>query len=224
MKRYNTIEDKIVTVPATIKVGGVTKLTNRMSEVELVDAGYLPVKYGSLPNRRYYTTTEVKEVVDNVYTITYTPVEKSVADVQKLLLKDISDSFKSFGKRPVVDTGLGFNVDGGLDDIQRFEIGKELGVTVMMDKNGVSHDVTADDYDAVILAIKTYGLSLYQTKWAREAEVKDFDNIADCMTYEKTPYIVSELIVDDKGDSVLDTDGNEQYQNVTHYKNQCKEW
>ncbi len=224
MKRYNTAEDKIVTVPSTIKVGGITKLTNRMSEEELIGAGYLPVKYGSLPDRRYYTTTEVKEVIDDVYTITYTPVEKSVADVQKLLLKDISDSFKSFGKRPVVDTGLGFNVDGGLDDLQRFEIGKELGITVMMDKDGISHDVSADDYDAVILAIKTYGLTLYQTKWTREVAVKAFDNLADCMTYEKTPYTVSELIVDYNGDAVLDADGNEQYQDVVHYKNQCKEW
>ena len=99
-----------------------------MSEVELVDAGYLPIKYGPIPNRRYYTTTEVKEVIGNAYTITYTPVEKSVEDVQKLLLKDISGSFKAFGKRPVVDTGLGFYVDGGLDDLQRFEIGKELVV------------------------------------------------------------------------------------------------
>ena len=224
MKRYNITEDKIVTVPSTLKVGGVTKLTNRMSEVELVDAGYLPIKYGSLPNRRYYTTTEKREAVDNVYTITYTPVEKSVADVQKLLLKDISGSFKAFGKRPVVDTGLGFNVDGGLDDLQRFEIGKELEVGVMMDKDGISHDVSADDYDAVILAIKTYGLKLYQTKWVREAEVKAFSTIVECMAYEKTPYTVSELIVDDNGDAVLDADGNEQYQDVVHYKNQCKEW
>ena len=224
MKRYNTTEDKIVTVPSTIKVGGVTKLTNRMSAEELVQAGYLPIKYGSLPNRRYYTTTEVKEVIGNVYTITYEAVEKSVADVQKLMLKDISESFKAFGKRPVVDTGLGFNVDGGLDDLQRFEIGKELEVGVMMDKDGISHDVSADDYDAVILAIKTYGLKLYQTKWAREAEVKAFSTIAECMTYEKTPYTVSELIVDDNGDAVLDADGNEQYQDVVHYKNQCKEW
>ena len=224
MKRYNTAEDKIVTVPSTIKVGGVTKLTNRMSEEELVGAGYLPVKYGSLPDRRYYTTTEVKEVIDDVYTISYTPVEKSVDDVQKLMLKDISDSFKAFGKRPVVDTGLGFNVDGGLDDLQRFEIGKELGVKVMVDKEGISHDVSADDYDTVILAIKTYGLTLYQTKWTREAEVKAIDNVADCITYEKIPYTVSELIVDDNGDAVLDPSGNKQYKDVTYYKNQCKEW
>ena len=224
MKRYYITEDRIVTVPSTIKVNGVVKLTKDMTNKELVILKYLPITYGSFPDRRYYTAIENKKVIDDLYTITYTPKEKPLENIQNLLLKSVSESFKTFSKRPVVDTGLGFNVDGGLDDLQRFEIGKELGITVMMDKQGIPHTVKTEDYDAVILAIKTYGLKLYQAKWARETEIKSFTTVKQCITYEHTPYTVKELVVDKANEPILDKDGKEQYKDVTKYKNLTKEW
>jgi len=70
MKVYSKAKNRIEDV-TTIGNKYVSKLTIE----ELVDLGYYPVKYGSIPSRRYYVPTEDKSIISNVYTINYTGTE-----------------------------------------------------------------------------------------------------------------------------------------------------
>ena len=93
--------------------------------------------------------------------------------------KTLKDSFDKTSKRPKVNVTLAdesvITVDGGYKDLQNFQIGKDLGLLKLIDINGNSKDIVADDYDAIFTAIKTKGLSLMQIKW----DAKDLLNSID---------------------------------------------
>jgi len=225
MKLYNNGTGKIEEVPSMIRVDGINRYSKKMSESQLNQAGYYRVTSSPAIDKKYYKEGPVSwEIVDGKAVKTIEKIELPLDNIKKRMLSSISESFKKFGERPVVDTGLGYKVDGGLADLQRFQIGAELGIEFIKDIDGNTNSIDTDGYAIVIQKIKEYGLAMYQTKWTREAEVQAIDNIEDCIAYEKFPYEVEQLIVDENGDAILDDDGNEQYETVTKYKNKCTEW
>jgi hypothetical protein len=104
--------------------------------------------------------------------------------LKSALKAKVSTKYKAIMERPAVDTGLGFSVDGGYADLQNFQIGKEFGLPQVKDVNGVFHDVTAEDYDTIIAAIKAKGLQLYNEKWLAEQEVEAISTLEELMAYE----------------------------------------
>ncbi len=216
MKLYNKNTDKIGNIKVIQDNG--TFYVNRLSDKQLNELGYFKVIYESKPSRRYYNFTENKELVGNVFTISYTATDKPLKSVKKLMLKDLKESFLSYALRPKVDTGLGFIVDGGRDDIKNFEIGKKYGLEAIKDADGNRHPVTDSDYDTVITAIEQKGMSLYATKWQKEAEINEMGTIDEIVLYEATPYEVQEEITDEVGEPTGET------RTVTRYKNNTQEW
>ena len=104
--------------------------------------------------------------------------------LKSALKEKVSTKYKAMMVRPEVDTGLGFKVDGGYQDLQNFQIGKELGVLVVKDVDGVMHDITIDQYDDILTAIKTTGLELFNQKWQKEAEVDAISSIEELIEFE----------------------------------------
>jgi len=225
MKLYNNNTGKIEELPKMVVLKGVNKYSNKLTESQLNELGYYKITPTSAIDKNYYKEGPISwEIVEGKAVKTVEQVELPLDSVKKRMLKSISDSFKKFSKRPVVDTGLGYSVDGGLDDLQRFQIGADLGIEVVKDVDGNTHDIDTEGYATVINTIKAYGLSLYELKWQREAEVNALTTIDDCKVFEREPYEVEQLVVDRNGDAVLDEDGNEQYETITKYKNKCTEW
>jgi len=117
-------------------------------------------------------------LVDKVFA---TPEDRKIAVIAtntSLLNKKLStlkSNFEAATKRPSVNTTLGFNVDGGREDLENFQIGKDLGLLKVVDVDGVSHDIVLDDYDVIINAIKTTGLAFMQSKWDLKAELNGID-------------------------------------------------
>ncbi len=224
MKMYNKNNGKIVELPKTLVVDGVVRYTNKMTEAQLNEVGYYKIARKSKPNKRYYTFVEFGELVDNKYVIDYVVTERDVEQVKVEMLKCVSTSFKQVASRPEVVTSLGFSVDGGLNDIQLLEIGREMGVPFITGADGIQHAVEPEDYSTIVLEIKAFGLNLFTKKWNKGKLIKTFTTVDECILFEKESYEVEVPVLDENEDEVLDEDGNVVMETVTKYKNNCTDW
>jgi len=93
------------------------------------------------------------------------------------------------------------------------------GLPQVIDADNIPHDVTSTDYDIILNAIELHGISLWQTKQTKRAEILSLLDIAACILYEATPYDAVEDILDPI--TGLPTGST---QTVTKYKNNVKEW
>ena len=219
---YNLAQDKIVELPRQLVIAnGSTVLTSSLTEAELNAEGYYKVQYNSQPNRRYYTSVESKLLVGNAYTATYTPVDKPLADVKVLLKSSIKERFLDKEANPIVDTGLGFSVNGGRKNIEDFKVGQKYSFPSVKASDNIFYPITNTDYDTIVTALEMNGILLYQTKWAKEAEVEALLTVADCELYEATPYdyVVTQADVDADITNTLVL-GDVQ----VRYTNQCRDW
>ena len=98
--------------------------------------------------------------------------------VQKLKLKKL---FMSKMVKPLVDTGLGFSVDGGRDNLQDFQGGLALNLLIVRDSTNVMRTVTEAEMAQIIQAIQANGATLYQRKWELESLI-EADPDTDIMT------------------------------------------
>jgi hypothetical protein len=99
-------------------------------------------------------------------------------------LAELKVNFEEASKRPRVDTGLGFFVDGGYSDLTNFQIGKELGLLVIKDADNIEHSIAIEDYDTILSAIKTKGLSLIQSNWEFKKLLNSIDLTLDTALIE----------------------------------------
>jgi hypothetical protein len=86
---------------------------------------------------------------------------------------EIKSLFLSKMQKPIIDTGLGFSVDGGRDNLQDFQGGHALGFYIARDSENVTHQLTKEQMEQVIVKIQANGLALYQRKWELEALVDE---------------------------------------------------
>jgi len=86
--------------------------------------------------------------------------------------KEIKKIFGQKIKKPIVDTGLGFSVDGGRDNLQDFQGGLSIGYYKVKGADNIIRDVTKEDMELIIQKIQLRGLMLYQRKWELEELIK----------------------------------------------------
>jgi len=219
MKRYNVNTSKIENLSTTIVVGGINKYVTKMTETELIAVGYLPIRYETKPDRRYYTSIESGVVIGDEYVVTYTATERPLTEVQDMMLKDLNETFDKYSVRPRVDSTLGYFIDGARTDKENFEVGKKHNLPQIVDADNIYHNVTSADYDIILNAIELHGISLWQTKQTKRAEILALPDVVACELYEATPYEATVNVIDPI--TMLPTGTTEL---VTLYKNNVKEW
>lgn len=220
MKLYNNNIDR-VEVYRTILTQDGTLYPNKLTEEQLNSYGYYFIELSSPPNRRYYTYTETKKLVGNKYKNVFTTTDRPLTEVQEVMLKDLSEVYSQKKVRPRVPTSLGFDVDGGYNDIVNFQIGKEFGLMQIKDADNIKHNIISADYDTIINDIKLNGINLFSQKDIKEQEIMALTTTAECEAYENEPYdyTVTQEDVDNDIDGTL-TVG----QVITRYRNNVKEW
>lgn len=220
MKLYNQNIDKVEECKVIEGSNGETIYANKVSAEVLASLGFFHLQYEPYPNRRYYkAASETRTVIDNKFVIGYVTEDRPLDEIKQAMLADLKETFVNFSKRPVVDTGLGFSVDGGYFDKINFEIGKKKGLPMIKGADNLWYDVVDADYDTIINAIEDYGILLWQTKNAKEQEIANLTTVADCVLYESTPYEAIEDVLDEV---TLQPIGETKV--VTKYKNNVKEW
>ncbi len=155
----------------------------RVNKSLITDNGYLP--FNLIPKPK---DTIRQQVQDNGLVVDeggyakrdYVMVAKTFEDTDTTAalnekLSTLKRNFEIVSKRPKVDTGLGFFVDGGPADLQNFKLGQTLGLLSMIDSSGDTQVITIEDYDTVITAIQVANLELMQTKWNAKALLQAVD-------------------------------------------------
>ena len=216
MRLYNSTTQKIEELK-TITVEGVLVYVSKLSNAELVAYGYYRVAYDAKPDERYYDYEQSGSIEDEFYTTHYTPIEKELDGVKARMKAELKGVFEAKGLKPVVDTGLGFSVDGGRANLQDFESGLAMGVLTVRASDNTMHEVTAEQMQGIINAIRASGLSLYQTKWTKESQIDALADVEACKLYEATPYEYTLT----QADVMM---GGEVGDVVTRYKNNVMEW
>ena len=213
MKLYNIatdlIEDKKV-----VTIGDTNVIVDKVTEEVLNSGGYYYISYESPPNKRYYTSTQNKALVDNTYVVGYTAVQKSVSDVQGLMIKDLMEQGVKYGDEATVDTGLGFIVRGREEDLVAFNIGSSRNRNSARDVNGQEHSLNPAQLGDIASLIEDNGMLLYDVKWGKFDEVQLFTTVDECILYEATPYDCPEF----------DEEGNPTGGTTTCYRNLVKDW
>lgn len=168
----------------------------------LKSKGILPLSIRGVDSKYYWQGQAIDTVNENEVVRTYEEIPRDIEQLQNVLLGKLSAAFKSItSQRPVVDTGLGFYVDGGKDDLTNFEVGKKYALPEVKDYKGETHPVTVEQYDNIIQAIEVNGLNLFQEKWTKEQDIKALGSVADIKLYENTPFIETRKVftVDENG-------------------------
>jgi len=139
-------------------------------------------------NRPFISVQDAKEFAEKTLS------QGHVHFIKPLSLEEIKNQYIEISSskaklildgRPIVDTGLGFSVDGGYRDLQNFEAGKALGFNTIKDSDGVKHTISSEDWDTIINAIRTKGIEIYQEKWAYEDAVNAANTVEEIKGIEK---------------------------------------
>jgi hypothetical protein len=149
----------------------------------ILDNGYFPFNLVQTPQ-----DTTRQQVQDNGFVIgtdgyvesDYAMVEKAFADTDMTAILNekldiLKQGFEVASKRPEVDTGLGFSVDGSHADLQNFKLGQDIGLLSVIDSEGISQTITVEDYATIITAIQVANVALMQTKWDTKALLQGVD-------------------------------------------------
>jgi len=82
-------------------------------------------------------------------------------------------------ERPRVDTGLGFEVDGGKEDLLFFENGQKLKLTELRDADNQMQTINLEDWDTILDAIRTRAFNILKFKWETEELIKNATTIEE---------------------------------------------
>lgn len=96
------------------------------------------------------------------------PPPLPLADAKKNKLAALKSIYLIKSERPTVDTGLGFHVKGGYQDLADFQVGFELDLLTIRDAENDMVSVTKEEFAEVIHQIKLNGLSIKRRKWELE--------------------------------------------------------
>ena len=213
MRLYNIAKDRVEDVKV-VTIGNENIIVSKATEQFLNSGGYYYIESTSPLDKRYYDNTKTKALIVNKYVMGYTSVQKSLYDVQERMLKDLRTSYEDKSFRPLVDTGLGYNVYGGQLDVIELQDAKDNTETIIVDADNNEQTVDGASYTIIATAVKTNRNLLRTTGKIKVSEVKILVDVDDCILYEKSPYDCPEL--DDQG---VPTGGT-----VTCYRNKVKDW
>lgn len=104
-----------------------------------------------------FTLVDNEEYAEKLNTI-FKPIKKA----------EIKEAFILNSQNVIVDTGLGFSVNGTYSNKVDFETGKKHNIPAVRAADNLFYDVTQADYDVIINAIEVSGMALFQKKWELE--------------------------------------------------------
>ena len=216
----DTTTDEIIRQPKPLVIDGVWDANAFKDNAKLATVGIKPYREVQVDSKYYWQGALTK--VDNGTEVvgTYEAIPRDIEALKEAMKSKVSIAFKALANKPRVDTGLGYYVDGGRDNLGDFEVGKEYNLPQVKDADGNFHAINAGDYDTIIGAIKSNGLALYQEKWAKEAEIDALTTLDAIIAYEATPYTLTTLVKHTDPDTGVVTYGPETEVSVVH-KDMC---
>jgi len=177
------LNNEIIKKPKNVTINGIDypkTIFHTWNEPKLNEIGIYSLTIEPYPDHIFYTYEEVLEGT----TLKRNPIPKPIEDIKETFLSRLGNNFKEMTRRPKVPTELGFTVDGGREDLQNFELGKKYQIDVVVDADDAVHTINPEtDYDTIISNIELYGISLWQKKQQKKAEINALETLEDCIDY-----------------------------------------
>jgi len=95
----------------------------------------------------------------------------SIHDAKDEKKRDLKELFVAATVRPRVDTGLGFEVDGGSKDLTNFEVVRDLKIKQIKLSDNSIRELKDGDAEKIVNAIKMAGVKRYAEKWEWEKKI-----------------------------------------------------
>jgi hypothetical protein len=111
-------------------------------------------------------------------------LDNILPDLKETLTAEVKASFARKAKRPIVDTGLGYSVNGGYDDLADFQIGREVALPMIRAEDNEFYDVDDAGYATILLAIKVNSLRLKQAKWSHLEAIDALTSVSEVVEYD----------------------------------------
>lgn len=99
-------------------------------------------------------------------------ITRSDESIRSDKLDELSAYFNQISQRPIINTGYGFSVQAGFDDLASFQVGLDLGLYRIRAADNKYYDVSKEQFEDVLLQIKQNGARLMNIKWALQDEIK----------------------------------------------------
>jgi hypothetical protein len=220
----NINDSSIIAKPKAVVVDGVqypSVIFSKWSEVELNTIGVFTIIEDTIPNRRYYTYNEVLDTI--TATITRTPIEKPLADVQAVMIRDLEDTANNkFNEATVGYTAGEMAGWRELEDEAKSHATTPLTSGMLFDEATYS-GITVDSLVAKVLAnaaafkqMKSY---ISGTRKRKSTEIMGLIDVNSCIAYENFAYNYTITAEDVAADNTL-TLGEV----VPRIRNKVKDW
>lgn len=222
----NKSDNSVIAKPKAITVGGIdypSAVFSKYSEAELNAINIFTITEDPIPNRRYYTYNEVLDTA--TVHISRTLVERPLADVQAVMLKDLEDVANS--KFDATTAGYTAGEMSSWAELEADAIAHQttpLTSGMLYDEATIA-GITVDELATKVLTnaslfkqAKSYISGMRKKK---SLEIQALATVDDCIAYENTPYeytITAEDVANDENGTLVEGDV------VTRYKNQVKDW
>lgn len=112
---------------------------------------------------------ELTQDEQSAYELMYDPLRS--AKNRKLM--ELNDKYNSILSDAHCNTPLGFPVDSGYENLIDFKEGLSMQYLTVMDYNNQPHDVSAEQMQTIIDAIREWGLAVKLRKWALREEINN---------------------------------------------------
>jgi hypothetical protein len=106
-------------------------------------------------------------------------ITADLASQKIYFIEKVKEKFNKSSVNNIVDTGLGYTVNGNYEDYLNFDIAKSVGITEVSDSSGIIHVLNTGDIDTILNAVKMAGLVLIQNKRTKIAEINACATVAD---------------------------------------------
>lgn len=222
----NTNDNTVIKKAVAIIINGVTHpktIFSKWSELELNDIGiYTPIE-DTVPNERYYTYNEVIDFTNK--TITRTPIEKPLADLQALMIKDLEDTANS--KFNEATAGYTAGEMASWNELELEAIAHQTTPLTegMLYDEAMLSGISVDELATKVLlnagqfkALKAY---IAGTRKFKDTEIGNLLSVDECILYERTPYdytITAEDVANDIDGTLVEGTI------VVRYMNRVKDW
>lgn len=193
-----------------------------MSEAELEAINIFRFTEDSIPSRRYYTYIE--DIDEDAVVIGRTPVDRDIADVQVLMIKDLD--LTANGKFNSATDGYTSAEMSSWSDLERDAIAhqtKPLTKGMLFDEANFA-GITVDELATKVLvnatALKQYKSFVSGTRKKKTSEIEALTTVDECILYEATPYTYT-YTEEDAADEMNDVIVGDT---TVRYRNNVKEW
>jgi len=186
MKYYNNNTQKVEDLPRTVLLGKFRKYTNKLTDEELIKAGYFRIKDTTNIDTYFYKPGKISyKIVDGRAIKIVEQVELPLDVIKNKFKKDIKKQYLQ-NNRFKVDSTLGYYVDCSKEDLENLQLIKDLNLDTIKTADNTFETLQDGDIDIILNIVKKALVNKIHNKWDKESKVNNCKSINELQNIKNT--------------------------------------